>query len=109
MSHPFEWGLEFLGAGQGSIYNSHSARQFIKDFNGEALWRFDHNEQIATKDGKMPWSVRQHHDLQREDFPAGYYSPGATPGREMGKTLLLTHKNHVQPKVAASLKSASSR
>ena len=41
VSHPFEWGLEFLGAGQGSIYDSHSARRFIKNFNGEALSRSD--------------------------------------------------------------------
>ena len=26
------------------------------------------------------WSARQHHDWQREDFPAGYYSPGIKPG-----------------------------
>ena len=25
------------------------------------------------------WSSRQHHDWQREDFPAGYYSPEARP------------------------------
>lgn len=71
-----------------------------KDFDGKVLWRFDHSEQIATKDGKMTWSARQHHDWQREDFPAGYYSPGATPGITPGKTLILTHTNHVQPKVA---------
>jgi len=41
VSHPFEWGLEFLGAGQGSIYDSHSARRFIKNFNREALSRSD--------------------------------------------------------------------
>ena len=30
-------------------------------------------------DGKTIWALRQHHDWQREDFPAGYYSPDAKP------------------------------
>jgi len=71
-----------------------------RDFDGKVLWRFDHNEQIETRDGKMMWASRQHHDWQREDFPAGYYSPGATPGIGGSKTLMLTHTNHVRPKVA---------
>src|SRR5215813_14055283 len=37
ISHPFEWGLEFIGAGRGVTHNPQSARQFIKDFNAEAL------------------------------------------------------------------------
>src|SRR5262249_2698471 len=45
VSHPFEWGLEFLGAGHDSIHNSihssiHSAHgplQFIKKFNAEVI------------------------------------------------------------------------
>ncbi len=76
-----------------------------RDFNGNLLWRFDHTEQIAlreaqSKEAKTVWSARQHHDWQREDFPAGYYSPGPTPGVEGGNTLLLTHINHVVPNVA---------
>jgi hypothetical protein len=71
-----------------------------KDFDGKVLWRFDHSEQITTN-GAMRWSTRQHHDWQREDFPAGYYSPGVNPG--MGaNTLLLTHTNRVQPKVSTA-------
>lgn len=53
-------------------------------------------------DGKQQWtfpSARQHHDWQREDFPAGYYSPGVTPGGA-SKMLVLSHTNRVQPKVA---------
>jgi len=74
-----------------------------KDFSGNVLWRFDHSGQIALREGsetRTVWSARQHHDWQREDFPAGYYSPGALPKPEGGNTLLLTHTNHVQPKVA---------
>jgi hypothetical protein len=71
-----------------------------RDFDGKLLWHFDHSEQIDTRDGKKIWASRQHHDWQRPDFPAGYYSPAATPRIDGGNTLLLTHTNHVQPKVA---------
>ncbi len=70
-----------------------------RDFDGKEMWRFDHNQQIQTRDGKMVWALRQHHDWQREDFPAGYYSPEATPSLEGSKTLVLTHINHVVPEV----------
>jgi hypothetical protein len=42
-----------------------------RDFAGTVLWRFDRTEQIQTRDGKTIWSARQHHDWQREDYPAG--------------------------------------
>jgi hypothetical protein len=71
-----------------------------RDFEGTVLWRFDHNQQIQTRDGKVIWSARQHHDWQREDFPAGYYSPGVQPGIDGGNTLLLTHTNHSRSSVA---------
>jgi hypothetical protein len=62
-----------------------------QDFDGKILWRFDRNEEIQTNDGKTIWSARQHHDWQREDFPAGYYSPEAKPARNGSNTLILTH------------------
>jgi hypothetical protein len=71
-----------------------------RDFDGRVLWRFDHNEQIQTRDGKTIWSARQHHDWQREDFPAGYYSPGIQPAVQGSKTLILTHTNHSRANVA---------
>ncbi len=46
------------------------------------------------------WSARVHHDWQRDDFPAGYYSPEFTPAGQNNKTLLLTHTNHINPDVA---------
>jgi hypothetical protein len=78
-----------------------------RDFKGQVMWQFNHNEEITMRDGrtnetKTVWSLRQHHDWQREDLPAGYYSPEAKPGTEGSKTLLLTHRNHVQPKVTPS-------
>jgi hypothetical protein len=71
-----------------------------RDFEGKVLWRFDHNEQIQTRGGATVWAARQHHDWQREDFPAGYYAPGVTPGRDVSSTLILTHKNHTRPSVS---------
>ena len=71
-----------------------------QDFNGKELWSFNHIEQIKNPQGEMVWSARQHHDWQRDDFPAGYYSPASTPGSKAGNTLLLTHTVTRLPKVA---------
>jgi hypothetical protein len=71
-----------------------------RDFDGNVLWRFSHNEQITTRDGTTVWSARQHHDWQRESFPAGYFSPESRPVIEGGNTLILTHTNHRDPDVA---------
>jgi hypothetical protein len=70
-----------------------------RDFDGNEMWRFDRNEQITAENGATVWSARQHHDWQRSDFPAGYYSPQFTPAAENATTLLLTHTNHVNPAV----------
>ena len=71
-----------------------------QDFAGNVIWQFDHNEQITTGEGQTIWSIRQHHDWQREDFPAGYYSPSITPGASPSNVLVLTHTNRSDPKVA---------
>jgi len=71
-----------------------------RDFTGNVVWRFSRNEQITTRDGSTVWSARQHHDWQRDSFPAGYYSPESTPAIEGGNTLILTHTTRRQPKVA---------
>lgn len=71
-----------------------------RDFDGNVVWRIDHNERIETSDGETIWSLRQHHDWQREDFPAGYYSPEAEPALTGSNTLVLTHTNHINPDVA---------
>ena len=71
-----------------------------RDFEGNEIWRLDRNERIETRDGETIWSLRQHHDWQREDLPAGYYSPEATPALTGSNTLVLAHTNHVVPAVA---------
>jgi len=72
-----------------------------QDFSGNETWRFDRNEQITLPDGNSIWSARIHHDWQRSDFPAGYYSPQFTPGSDDARTLVLSHHNHVDINVAA--------
>lgn len=62
-----------------------STELIMRDFEGAVLWRV---------------SSRQHHDWQREDFPAGYYSPGVKPVAGGAKTLILTHVNNTRPSVA---------
>ena len=74
-----------------------------RDFNGNIVWRFDHNRQIKMPDGKTIWSLRQHHDWQRDDFPAGYYSPGVSPAATGAKTLILTHIEHKVPAIADAM------
>ena len=71
-----------------------------RDFDGKVIWQFSRNEQITTREGSTIWSARQHHDWQRESFPAGYYSPETTPAVEGGNTLIPTHADRKQPKVA---------
>jgi hypothetical protein len=72
----------------------------LRDFEGKALWQFSRNEEIKTREGTTVWSSRQHHDWQREDFPAGYYSPESTPAIKGGNTLILTHTTRRQARVA---------
>jgi outer membrane protein assembly factor BamB len=92
----------------GSVISSNGARPphqeaielVQQDFDGDVIWRFDRNEQIETGEGETIWALRQHHDWQREDLPAGYYSPDARPALTGASTLILTHTNHVVPNVA---------
>jgi hypothetical protein len=74
-----------------------------RDFAGNVVWSFNRNEQIELRDAGTVWSARQHHDWQRADFPAGYYSPSFTPAATGASTLILTHTNHRVPAVADAL------
>ena len=63
------------------------------DWSGKELWRYAGAEEVTLQDGTRAMSARQHHDWQRVDFPAGYFSPDATPRTEGGRTLVLSHRN----------------
>jgi hypothetical protein len=80
--------------------NQESLELVQQDFDGKVMWQFSRNEQIKTREGGTIWSARQHHDWQRESLPAGYFSPESMPAIEGGSTLILTHTNRTQPKVA---------
>jgi arylsulfotransferase ASST len=80
--------------------NQESLELVQQDFDGKVIWQYSRNEQIKTREGSTIWSARQHHDWQRESFPAGYYSPDSAPLSEGASTLILTHTNRTQPKVA---------
>jgi hypothetical protein len=69
-----------------------------RDFDGNVVWRIDRGVQIERGDDTV-WSLRQHHDWQRADFPAGYYSPEAAPSLEGANTLVLAHTSHRVPAV----------
>jgi hypothetical protein len=71
-----------------------------RDFEGKVLWQFGHNVQVPAADATNIWSLRQHHDWQRADFPGGYYSPDATPAATGAKTLILTHVSKLRPDIA---------
>lgn len=70
------------------------------DWDGNEVWRFDHNERVKLESGKTVWAARQHHDWQREGSPVGYYSPDSEPFVDRGRTLMLTHTNVVKPEIS---------
>ncbi|MDG2175537.1 MAG: aryl-sulfate sulfotransferase [Gammaproteobacteria bacterium] len=71
-----------------------------QNFEGIETWRYEKNLQITQSNGESVWSARIHHDWQRTDIPAGYYSPGSDPQLDNGRTLLLTHTNHVDENIS---------
>ncbi len=92
----------------GSVIAAHGARPphqeslelIRRDFDGNVIWRLDENVRIRLADGEVVRSLRQHHDWQRADMPAGYYSPEATPGASPTRYLVLTHSSRMEANVA---------
>ncbi|MDY6959312.1 MAG: hypothetical protein SVK08_09165, partial [Halobacteriota archaeon] len=84
----------FIAGGQGIFVDTVSVVQVSWD--GEVEWEFDHWEEVTGGDGNKVWTARQHHDLQREGNPVGYYAPGLEPLVYGGKTLILAHSTTLQ-------------
>ena len=70
------------------------------DFDGNVVWKFNQWEYIEDPGEEPQWMARQHHDYQREGNPVGYYVPGMDPLTDSGNTLILCHKNLVNPKIS---------
>lgn len=70
------------------------------DWEGNIVWKFDQYEYIEDPGEEPQWMARQHHDYQREGNPVGYYVPGSDPQIDKGNTLILGHKNLVNPKIS---------
>ncbi len=73
------------------------------DWDGNVVWKFDQYEYIEDPGQEGIWMARQHHDYQREGNPVGYYVPGMDPYVDKGNTLILGHKNLVNPKISDKL------
>jgi hypothetical protein len=70
------------------------------DWDGNIVWKFDHNEHISDPGSSPGYAARQHHDFQREGSPVGYYAPGLEPKTDSGKTLILVHKDITNPAIS---------
>ena len=73
------------------------------DWEGNVVWKFNKYDRVKDPRQKPVWMARQHHDYQREGNPVGYYVPGLDPLVAEGKTLLLCHKNIMNPKISGKL------
>ncbi|SHK44231.1 aryl-sulfate sulfotransferase [Desulforamulus aeronauticus] len=73
------------------------------DWDGNIVWKFNQYEFIEDPGEQPQWMARQHHDFQRAGNPVGYYVPGMEPQVDKGNTLILCHKNLVNPKISDKL------
>jgi Arylsulfotransferase (ASST) len=92
-----------LGPGPTRAPHQESNALIEQSFDGRVVWQFSQTQRIEPPNGASFWSARQHHDWQREGLPGGYYSPGADPVVEGGKTLVLTHTSHVVPSISPNV------
>jgi hypothetical protein len=70
------------------------------DWDGNIVWKFDHNELVEDPGSKPAYIARQHHDFQREGSTTGYFAPGSMPKTDGGNTLILVHKTISNPKIS---------
>lgn len=73
------------------------------DWDGNIVWRFNRYELIEDPGHEPQWMARAHHDYQREGSSTGYYAPGAAPRIGGGNTLILAHKNVLNPQISDQL------
>ncbi|MFH2125205.1 MAG: aryl-sulfate sulfotransferase, partial [Pseudomonadota bacterium] len=70
------------------------------DWDGKIAWKFDQYEYVEDPGDEPRWMARMHHDYQREGNPVGYYVPGMDMPVDHGNTLILAHKNVINPAIS---------
>ncbi|MBU1155418.1 MAG: aryl-sulfate sulfotransferase [Proteobacteria bacterium] len=70
------------------------------DWDGKVAWKFDQYEYVEDPGDEPRWMARMHHDYQREGNPVGYYVPGMDIPVDHGNTLILAHKNVINPAIS---------
>jgi len=93
-------GGEVIGAAGARPGHQESLQLVQKDFSGAQRWALQGNDEIEGQGGAKSRSLRQHHDWQRADFPAGYFSPDARPASTGAATLVLAHAARTVPAVS---------
>lgn len=84
-----------------SVYGWQDYKDLIQvDWEGKIVWKFEKNEYIEDPGYEPEWMARQHHDYQREGNPVGYYVPGMECKVNSGNTLLLVHKDVLDPNIS---------
>ena len=91
---------EVIGAAGARPGHQESLQLVQKDFTGAQRWALLGNDQIEGDGGAKARSLRQHHDWQRADYPAGYFSPESRPASTGAATLVLSHAARTLPAVS---------
>ena len=92
-------GTIISGKGRENTFLAAEYRSLVQEnWDGTVEWSFSEWEQLPGGE----WSSRQHHDLQREGNPVGYYAPGQN-FVEHGHTLVLAHANETRPEISSIL------
>ena len=72
------------------------------DWDGNIVWEFNQYDLVEVPGEAPVWTARWHHDFERSGNPVGYYVPGMDSQLEGENTLLLCHKNRVNPAVSTN-------
>src|SRR5512139_2862473 len=80
---------EVIGAAGARPGHQESLQLVQKDFTGAQRWVLQGDDEIEGAGGAKSRSLRQHHDWQRADLPAGYFSPDAKLASTGAATLVL--------------------
>ncbi len=90
----------YLVGGSSARRGRQEALELIQvDWDGEIVWKFDRTELVEEEGEEPRWMVRMHHDWQREGSPVGYYAPDAEPMVDQGRTLVLAHRDVLNPEI----------